>query len=277
MSRLADGGANGKCQGHPIRAGFDAGNIEDLHGLAGAADLDRHAGRTVEHKRLIDASENGDKLPHRHETRIGAPGDVLDLKDGLSPAVRIAAAIEGGESGGFDFSDVVAGLDGPAGIGQYQWQGLAPNKGGTQALQVEVGLEKRGDVEVHGRYHHLNVSRIIEMKMDEKQALDAFGALSQDTRLRIVRTLVIAGEGGLSAGAISEAVGSSSSRASFHLAHLERAGLIASRREARSIIYTANFAGLAGLVDFLLRDCCQGHPAMAAGVTDAAQACCAPG
>jgi DNA-binding transcriptional ArsR family regulator len=113
--------------------------------------------------------------------------------------------------------------------------------------------------------------------MDEKQALDAFGALSQDTRLRILRTLVIAGEGGLSAGAISEAVGSSSSRASFHLAHLERAGLIVSRREARSIIYTANFAGLAGLVDFLMRDCCQGHPTMVAGVTDAAQACCAPG
>ena len=114
------------------------------------------------------------------------------------------------------------------------------------------------------------------MRMNEKQALDAFGALSQDTRLRIVRALVIAGEDGMAAGAIGEAVGASSSRTSFHLAHLERSGLIASRREARSIRYTANFAGLSGLVDFLMRDCCQGHPAMVAGVTHAAEACCAP-
>ncbi|WP_375599432.1 ArsR/SmtB family transcription factor [Devosia sp. Naph2] len=113
--------------------------------------------------------------------------------------------------------------------------------------------------------------------MDEKQALDAFGALSQDTRLRIVRALVMAGDGGMPAGAISAAVDASSSRTSFHLGHLERAGLISSRREARSIVYTANFAGLTGLVEFLMRDCCQGHPAVIAGVTDAAQACCAPG
>ncbi len=86
----------------------------------------------------------------------------------------------------------------------------------------------------------------------------------------------MAGEDGMAAGAISEAVEASSSRTSFHLAHLERSGLISSRREARSIVDTANFAGLSGLVEFLMRDCCQGHPAMVAGVTDAAEACCAP-
>ena len=42
--------------------------------------------------------------------------------------------------------------------------------------------------------------------MDERQALTAFAALSQDTRLRIVRMLVQAGEGGIPAGAIAEAV-----------------------------------------------------------------------
>lgn len=98
------------------------------------------------------------------------------------------------------------------------------------------------------------------MKLEEPQALDAFGALSQETRLRMVRVLVQAGPEGLSAGAVGEAVGASSSGASFHLAHLERAGLIASRRESRSIIYTANFEGLGALVEFLMRDCCSGHP-----------------
>ena len=38
--------------------------------------------------------------------------------------------------------------------------------------------------------------------MDEKRALDAFAALSQETRLRIVRLLVTAGPDGLPAGEI---------------------------------------------------------------------------
>lgn len=98
------------------------------------------------------------------------------------------------------------------------------------------------------------------MTLDEPQALNAFGALSQETRLRMVRVLVQAGPDGMAAGAVGQAVDASSSSASFHLAHLERAGLIQSRRESRSIIYSANFEGLSGLVEFLMRDCCSGHP-----------------
>ena len=113
--------------------------------------------------------------------------------------------------------------------------------------------------------------------MDESQAIRGFGALSQETRLRILRMLVQAGPEGRAAGEIGEFAGVSPSNVSFHLKELERAGFVVQRREARSIIYTANFAGLAGLVDFLMRDCCKGHPTMVAGVTDAAQACCAPG
>jgi len=114
------------------------------------------------------------------------------------------------------------------------------------------------------------------MKIDETQALDAFGALSQATRLQMVRTLVVAGPDGMAAGAVGEAVGASSSSASFHLSHLERAGLVQSRREARSIIYSANYEGLSGLVEFLMRDCCQGHPEVCASAAATAAACCAP-
>lgn len=97
--------------------------------------------------------------------------------------------------------------------------------------------------------------------MNKKQALEAFAALSQETRLRIVRLLVTAGSQGLPAGAIGEAMdGASSSRMSFHLSQLEHAGLVASRREGRSIIYSAAYPALAGLIAFLMRDCCQGHP-----------------
>lgn len=116
------------------------------------------------------------------------------------------------------------------------------------------------------------------MKMEQAQALDAFAALSQQTRLQMVRILVVAGDRGLAAGVVAEATGTSTSSASFHLSHLERAGLVASRRQARSIIYTANFAGLSGLVDFLMRDCCQDDPRVcrpAASTASGTSACCA--
>jgi ArsR family transcriptional regulator len=112
------------------------------------------------------------------------------------------------------------------------------------------------------------------MKLEELQALDAFAALSQQTRLQMVRALVVAGREGLSAGAIGEKVGASSSSASFHLSNLERAGLIQSRREARSIIYSANFDGLASLVEFLMMDCCQGHPDVCAPAQRGADCAC---
>ncbi|MCB1372552.1 MAG: helix-turn-helix transcriptional regulator [Rhodovulum sp.] len=98
------------------------------------------------------------------------------------------------------------------------------------------------------------------MKLDEVQARDAFAALSQPTRLRMVRALVVAGPEGMAAGAVAGAVGAAPSSASFHLASLERAGLVTSQRMARSIVYAANYPALAGLVDFLTHDCCQGHP-----------------
>ncbi|WP_273687143.1 ArsR/SmtB family transcription factor [Ketogulonicigenium vulgare] len=96
--------------------------------------------------------------------------------------------------------------------------------------------------------------------MEDKRALAAFAALSQETRLRVVRMLIQAGPEGISAGAIGEAIGATTSRLSFHLTHLEHAGLIQSRRDGRFIIYAAIYTAFSGLIDFLMRDCCQGHP-----------------
>lgn len=96
--------------------------------------------------------------------------------------------------------------------------------------------------------------------VDEKQAIDGFAAIAQETRLRIIRLLVTAGADGMAAGAITEAIGGASApRISFHLSHLENAGLVTSRREGRSIIYSAIFPALSDLVAFLMRDCCEGH------------------
>ncbi len=94
--------------------------------------------------------------------------------------------------------------------------------------------------------------------MDENRAVIGFGALAQDKRLSIVRLLVEAGAAGVAAGDIAEAVGISPSNVSFHLKELEHAGLVRQRREARSIIYDANYDGLRDLTVFLMNDCCGG-------------------
>jgi ArsR family transcriptional regulator, arsenate/arsenite/antimonite-responsive transcriptional repressor len=111
--------------------------------------------------------------------------------------------------------------------------------------------------------------------MDERQALACFGALSQETRLRIIRTLVVAGHDGMAAGVIAERMEVSPSNVSFHLKELERAGLISQQRESRSIVYTASFDALAGLVRFLMEDCCAGNPEICAPAVKVA-ACCSP-
>ncbi|MEM1313695.1 MAG: metalloregulator ArsR/SmtB family transcription factor [Pseudomonadota bacterium] len=105
--------------------------------------------------------------------------------------------------------------------------------------------------------------------MEEREALDMLAALSHATRLHIVRHLIGRGEDGAAAGEIAEAMGVIASKASFHLAALERAGLASSERRSRRIIYRARTDSLGGLVSFLLNDCCEAHPDVLA--------CCAGG
>ena len=110
--------------------------------------------------------------------------------------------------------------------------------------------------------------------MLEPQALSAFAALSQETRLRNLRTPSLPDPRGWAAGAVAERVAVSASNVSFHLKALERAGLVRGRRDGRSIVYGADFACLSGLVRFLLEDCRPGHPEICLSAATAA-ACCA--
>lgn len=94
--------------------------------------------------------------------------------------------------------------------------------------------------------------------MKKEAALIALGALAHEHRLGVFRLLVQAGPAGVPAGQIAEKLRVPGSSLSFHLAHLRRAGLIGQRRESRSLIYSANFDAMNGLVGFLTENCCGG-------------------
>jgi DNA-binding transcriptional ArsR family regulator len=92
--------------------------------------------------------------------------------------------------------------------------------------------------------------------MDFDHALTAISALSQETRLNVFRMLVEYGRTGTSAGTISERLGIPHNTLSFHLAHLSHVKLVSSRKEGRSVIYSANCDAISELIDFLSENCC---------------------
>jgi protein-tyrosine-phosphatase/DNA-binding transcriptional ArsR family regulator len=96
--------------------------------------------------------------------------------------------------------------------------------------------------------------------MEEFDAASIFGALGQETRLRVLRLLIAAGPSGLPAGEIADRLGIPASTTSFHLAALERAGLTQSTRQSRQIIHAVRIAALRELISFLTETCCSGHP-----------------
>lgn len=100
--------------------------------------------------------------------------------------------------------------------------------------------------------------------MKKEAAVRALGALAQETRIEIFRILVQAGPEGLPAGAIGERLGLPSPTLSFHLNQLRFAGLAASRRASRSIIYSANFGAMKDLIGYLTENCCGGRAELCA-------------
>jgi DNA-binding transcriptional ArsR family regulator len=102
--------------------------------------------------------------------------------------------------------------------------------------------------------------------MKTQAAIEALAALAQEHRLAVFRLLVQAGPEGRAAGVIAEALALPASSLSFHLAHLNRAGLIAQRREGRSLIYSADFEAMNALVGFLTEKCCGGRDCSPAAI-----------
>jgi len=101
-------------------------------------------------------------------------------------------------------------------------------------------------------------------------AVSCLSALAHTHRLAVFRLLVRSGRDGLPAGEIAREVGVLPNTLSSHLAILGHAGLIRSRREGRSVIYSADYDGMNDLLGFLVADCCAGRPEICAPILEVA-------
>ena len=122
-------------------------------------------------------------------------------------------------------------------------------------LALASRLAKRQELTVLALFYSSRTMDIIE-------AIDAFGGLAQESRLKVFRLLVQAGMEGMAAGDIAKAVGVPKNTMSSHLAILSRAKLIQARKDGRSMIYALNLEGTRSLLSFLVEDCCQAEPSI---------------
>ncbi|TWA66399.1 ArsR family transcriptional regulator [Azospirillum brasilense] len=95
--------------------------------------------------------------------------------------------------------------------------------------------------------------------MNVKDVIAGLGALAQEHRLAAFRELVQQGPDGLPAGVLAERLGLAPATLSFHLSQLSNAGLVASRRQGRLIIYSVDVGRFQALLGFLTENCCQGN------------------
>jgi len=96
--------------------------------------------------------------------------------------------------------------------------------------------------------------------MEMQAAITALSALGHEGRLTIFRLLVQAGPAGLAAGEVARRLGIQPSTLTANLNILARADLVRSHREGRSIVYSADFPAMTGLLGYLMADCCNGSP-----------------
>ncbi len=110
--------------------------------------------------------------------------------------------------------------------------------------------------------------------MEMQIAVGALAALAHPGRLEVFRLLVRAGNEGMAAGDIARAIGSRLNTLSTNLNILSATGLIASRRDGRSIIYTAGYDQMRELLAYLMEDCCAGKPEICAPLALVASRAC---
>ncbi|MDI4635344.1 helix-turn-helix transcriptional regulator [Pelomonas sp. V22] len=103
--------------------------------------------------------------------------------------------------------------------------------------------------------------------MEEQQTIRSLAALAHAYRLRAYRLLVVAGNEGLTPGALMEALELPAATLSFHLKEMSGAGLITQERLGRNLIYRADFGHMNALLAYLSENCCQGEACLPSTTT----------
>ena len=92
--------------------------------------------------------------------------------------------------------------------------------------------------------------------MDWDRAADSFAAMGSEARLKVLKTLIRAGEPGLTVGEIKDRTGIAPSTLAHHLKFLSAGGLVEQERNGRSTLTRARFNKLEELAEFILSECC---------------------
>jgi DNA-binding transcriptional ArsR family regulator len=96
------------------------------------------------------------------------------------------------------------------------------------------------------------------MALDLDTAALLLDQLGNQTRLRIVRLLVRAGDEGRTVGDLQRDIGIPASTLSHHLSHLRSAGIVWQEREGTVLHCFVEFKMISELVNFLTAECCSG-------------------
>jgi DNA-binding transcriptional ArsR family regulator len=94
------------------------------------------------------------------------------------------------------------------------------------------------------------------MVLDIDTAALLLDQLGNQTRLRIVRLLVRAGDTGCTVGDLQRAIDIPASTLSHHLSHLRSAGVVWQERQGTVLNCFIDFEMISELVNFLTAECC---------------------
>ena len=100
----------------------------------------------------------------------------------------------------------------------------------------------------------MEINNATQQSLDE--IANAFAALGQPSRLKIVRLLLSAYPKGLPVGEIQKELGIAGATLSHHLDKLRQVGIVTSEKDRQWIWYSVEEKSLTRLLDFLFEECC---------------------
>lgn len=89
-----------------------------------------------------------------------------------------------------------------------------------------------------------------------EKAAAGFSAMGSEARLQVLKTLVRAGQAGLTVGEIQNRTGMAPSTLAHHLRFLAAGGVVEQEKSGRTTINRACFDELRSLAQFILSECC---------------------